>query len=118
MHPVAAVRAFDMAIAAEPDFANYAGRAQAKFNAGDFDGAEADANKSVSYSPNRIAYTILGDVAYARTKTFDKAKAYWWQAYNSGPPDDGLVRRLTAAGVAIPQTPAVQSVPDPAVKSP
>lgn len=118
MHPGAAVREFDIAIATAPDFANYAGRAQAKFNAGDFDGAEADANKSVSYTPNRIALTILGDVAYARTKTFDKAKAYWWQAYNSGPPDDGLVRRLTAAGIAIPQTPAVQSAPEPAAKSP
>lgn len=118
MHPGAAIHQFDIAIASEPDFANFAGRAQAKFNAGDLDGAEADANKSVSYEPNGIALTILGDVAYARTKTFDKAKAYWWQAYTSGPPDDGLVARLKAAGVAIPQTSAVQSAPEAPAKSP
>lgn len=107
----AAIRQFDAAIALAPDFANYAGRAQAKYNAGDLGGAEADANRSIGYQPNRIALTILGDVAYARSKTFDKAKGYWLQAFNNGPPDDGLMRRLTAAGVAIPGKGTVESGP-------
>ncbi|HEY1709213.1 MAG TPA: hypothetical protein VGG10_13165 [Rhizomicrobium sp.] len=100
-----AVQQFDAAIAVAPDYTNYAGRAQARFGLGDLDGAESDANASNAYQPNRIALTVLGDVAYVRTRKFDKAKEYWMQAYANGPPDAGLVRRLTAAGVPIPGAP-------------
>jgi tetratricopeptide (TPR) repeat protein len=114
----AAIREFDAAIAIRPDYANYAGRSQAKVVAGDLDGAEADAKASMDIEPNHIALTVLGDVAYARTKDFAKAKDFWLQAYNSGPPDDGLVRRLTAAGVPIPAAPAPDTVPPPNASAP
>jgi tetratricopeptide (TPR) repeat protein len=112
--PAAALEQFNAAVAIAPTFANTAGRAQAKLTLGDIDGAEADAKQSVDFEPNRIALIVLGDCAYARTKTFDKAKEYWLQAFNSGPPDDGLIRRLTAAGVPIPQ----QTEPAPAQTPP
>jgi tetratricopeptide (TPR) repeat protein len=111
--PAAALEQFNAAVAIAPTFANTAGRAQAKLELGDLDGAEADAKQSVDFEPNRIALIVLGDCAYARTKTFDKAKEYWLQAFNGGPPDDGLIRRLTAAGVPIPQTPAEAPVQAP-----
>jgi len=101
-HPAAAIPEFDAAIAAAPDFANYAGRAQARLAIGDLDGAEADANKSIALQANTIAYVTLGDIAYARTKTYDKAKDYWMKAYEAGPPDEQLLGRLKAAGVVPP----------------
>lgn len=116
--PAAAVQQFDVAIGLEPGFQNYAGRALAKMALGDLDGAEADANKSVDDQKNSIALMVLGDVAYARTKTFDKAKNFWLDAYNSGPPDDRLVARLKAAGVTIPEPPVQTSSPASDTKTP
>jgi tetratricopeptide (TPR) repeat protein len=110
--PAPAMQQFDAAVTVAPDFANYAGRAQARFGLGDLDGAESDANASNAYQANRIALTVLGDIAYVRTKNFDKAKEYWMQAYAGGPPDAGLARRLSAAGVTVPGAqPQLQPAP-------
>jgi tetratricopeptide (TPR) repeat protein len=115
--PAPALAQFDAAIAVSPDYTDYAGRAQARFGLGDLDGAESDANASMAYQPNRIALTVLGDISYVRTKKFDKAKEYWMQAYTGGPPDAGLVRRLTAAGVTLPGVQQPQLKPAPAPPS-
>ncbi len=101
-HSVAAAAAFDRSIAITPAFYNHAGRASARLNLGDLDGAEADARKSNTLQANEIALTVLGDVAYARTRTFDKAKEFWLAAYRLGDRDDGLASRLKAAGVTLP----------------
>jgi tetratricopeptide (TPR) repeat protein len=101
-HSVAAATAFDRSIAIAPAFYNYAGRAAARFNLGDLDGAESDARQSNALQANEIALTILGDVAHARTKTFDKARDFWIAAYKLGDRDDGLMSRLKDAGVTVP----------------
>ncbi len=101
-HSTAAAAMFDRSIAIAPAFYNYAGRAAARFNLADLDGAEADARKSNEFRRNDIALTILGDVAFARTKTYDKAKDFWIAAYDLGGRDDGLIGRLKDAGVPIP----------------
>jgi tetratricopeptide (TPR) repeat protein len=98
----AAVWVFDRSIALEPSFANFAGRATARFNIGDYSGAFADAKKSFELRPNDIALTVLGDLAYQQSNSYEKAKSYWIAAYRLGDRDDGLIARLKEAGVPIP----------------
>lgn len=101
-HSTAAIKEFDRAIALKPDYVAYAGRASAKFNLHDLDGAYADAKTSFAMEPNVLALWIVGDVVYARTKSYDEAKQYWVWAYHMGSRDDRLIERLKNAGVPIP----------------
>lgn len=101
-HSTAAIAEFDRSIALEPTFIAYAGRASAKSNLGDTDGAFADAKKSLEFQPNELALTVLGDCVHERTGSYEKAKKYWIEAYRLGDRDDGLIERLKAAGVPIP----------------
>jgi tetratricopeptide (TPR) repeat protein len=101
-HSTAALPLFDRSVALEPAYYNYAGRASAKAGLGDIDGALADARKSYELRPNDIALTVLGDMTYAKTKSYDKAKPFWIAAYHLGDRDDGLIARLKDAGVPIP----------------
>jgi len=101
-HSAAAIPLFERSIATEPGFYNYAGLASAKLNAGDLDGAEAAARSSNAMHKNDVAMLVLGDVAYARTKKYDEAKAFWIAAYNLGDHGDDLAARLKDAGVPIP----------------
>jgi len=101
-HSAAAIEEFNRSIVLQPNFANYAGRANAKLNLSDYKGAAEDAQKSNDMKPNEAALTILGDCAYATKKSFDEAKPYWIAAYHLGDRDDGLIARLKEAGVPIP----------------
>ena len=101
-HSTAAVEIFDRSIALKPEYYNYAGRASARFNLHDYDGAESDALKSNALRQNEIALTVLGDVAFIRSTSYDKAKKFWIAAYRLGDRDDGLIDRLKKAGVPIP----------------
>jgi tetratricopeptide (TPR) repeat protein len=104
-HSAAALPLFEKSIAAEPAFYNYAGLAAAKLNTGDLAGAEAAARKSNEYRKNDVAMLVLGDAAYARTKKYGDAKAFWIAAYNLGGHGDDVVARLKDAGVPVPPGP-------------
>jgi tetratricopeptide (TPR) repeat protein len=101
-HSTAAKWVFDKSIALKPSFVNYSGRASARFNVGDIEGAFEDAKKSNDLQPNDVALTVLGDCFHAKYKSFDKAKVFWIAAYHLGDRDDGLIQRLKDAGVPIP----------------
>jgi tetratricopeptide (TPR) repeat protein len=100
--PLAAVTAFDRAIAIKPSAFAYAGRASARYALKDFGAAEADAKKSVDTQPNEIALMLLGDLALETRADETAAKAYWMAAYRLGSRDDRLIARLTRVGVADP----------------
>jgi tetratricopeptide (TPR) repeat protein len=102
-HPEAAIPMFEKSIAAQPAFYNYAGLALAKLDLGDIAGAEAAARKSNELHKNDMAMLVLGDAAFARTKRYDEAKAFWLQAYQLGNHGDDLAARLKQAGVPLPK---------------
>jgi tetratricopeptide (TPR) repeat protein len=101
-HSTAAVWEFDRSIALKPDFYNYAGRAEAKYNLNELDSAIADAKKSLEIKQNDVALIVLGDSYHAKTKSYDEAKKYWIEAYRMGDRGDDLIARLKEAGVPIP----------------
>jgi tetratricopeptide (TPR) repeat protein len=101
-HSTGATWVFDRSIALEPSFFNHAGRAIARFNIGDVEGAFQDAKKSFELKPNDIALTVLGDCFHAKEHNYDRAKTFWINAYRMGDRDDGLIARLKEAGVPIP----------------
>lgn len=101
-HSSAAIEQFDRSIALKPDFYNYAGRASAKSNVGDYDGAIADAKASLAIRNNDLALIVEGDAVYAQTKSYDKAKPFWIAAWRAGGRDDGIKERLKEAGVPVP----------------
>jgi tetratricopeptide (TPR) repeat protein len=100
--PLAAITAFDRALAIKPGAFAYAGRASARYALNDFDAAEADAKKSVETQPNDIALMLLGDLALEHRRDEKAAKAYWMTAYRLGSRDDRLIARLTRVGVTEP----------------
>jgi|GEM_PF-1418916 len=101
-HSTGATWVFDRSIALEPSFVNHGGRAIARFNIGDVEGAFQDAKKSFELKPNEIALTVLGDCFHAKEHAYDHAKTFWINAYRMGDRDDGLIARLKDAGVPIP----------------
>jgi tetratricopeptide (TPR) repeat protein len=109
-HSWAAKKLFDRSIQLKPSFAAYAGRAEAKFNLGDMDGAYQDAKKSFEMHPNDIALTVLGDIALDHFHDPKAAKGYWMAAYRLGDRDDGLIARLKRVGVTDPD----KEPPEPA----
>jgi tetratricopeptide (TPR) repeat protein len=108
-HSQAAVTEFDKSIELKPDFYNYAGRAAAKFNIKDVDGAFPDAKKSFEIKPNALALIVLGDCVYARTTSYQEAKGYWIAAWRMGDHGDAIVKRLNDAGVPVPPPDDAQS---------
>jgi tetratricopeptide (TPR) repeat protein len=100
-----ALHYLDMSIARRPSYEAFAARASVKIALGDPDGAFADGKKSLEMKPNAIALEAVGDAVYAKTQSYDQAKAYWIGAYRLGTADDGLVDRLKKAGVPIPPPP-------------
>ena len=99
----AAMKEFDRSIEIKPSFVAYAGRASARYNLGDADGAVVDAKKSFEMKPNEIALTVLGDVALEKLHDPKAARDYWLGAYHLGDRDDGLVGRLKRVGVEHPE---------------
>jgi tetratricopeptide (TPR) repeat protein len=104
-----AIEAFDRSIALHADFYNYAGRATAKCNLRDYQGALDDIKQSMAIKPNDVALIVQGDVVYAQTKSYDQAKTFWLKAWDLGDRESALVERLKDAGVTPPaDKPAVQ----------
>lgn len=101
-HSTGAIWVFDRSIALRGDFWNYAGRAAAKVNIGDFQGALDDAGKSIVIRPTDLALIAEGDALYGQTNSTDKARTYWLQAWRMGDRDDDLAARLKNAGVTPP----------------
>jgi len=101
-HAWAARQEFDRAIAMKRSFYALAGRASARYNLKDFDGAFADAKASYELQPNDVALMVLGDLALERLKDPKAAKLYWMGAYHLGGRDDSLIARLKSVGVEDP----------------
>lgn len=101
-HSWAASREFDRSLAIRESWTALAGRASAKYNLHDLQGAFADARRSFEIHPNEVALTVLGDLARDRGDTAS-ARLYWMGAYHLGDRDDGLIERLHSIGVAHPE---------------
>lgn len=101
-HSWAAVREFDRALAIRQSWMALAGRASARYNLGDKEGAFADAKASVEMQPNEVALIVLGDLSHDR-KDDASARLYWMSAYRLGARDDGLTARLRSIGVDHPE---------------
>ena len=70
------VAAFNRAVALKTGFVPLSGRAAAKYNLGDDDGAFADAKASFELKPNVVALTVLGDLALNKLHDPKAAKLY------------------------------------------
>lgn len=101
-HSWAASREFDRALAIRESWAALAGRAGAKYNLHDAQGAFADARRSFEIEPNQGALTVLGDLSHDRGDAA-LARSYWMGAYHLGDRDDGLIERLRSIGVEHPE---------------
>jgi tetratricopeptide (TPR) repeat protein len=101
-HSWAASREFDRALAIRESWAALAGRAGAKYNLHDAQGAFADARRSFEIQPNQGALTVLGDLSHDRGDAA-RARSYWMGAYHLGDRDDGLIERLRSIGVEHPE---------------
>lgn len=101
-HSWAAKRELDIAIGLKDSWGARAERAAARYNLKDYEGAAADAKKSVEMQPNEVALTVLGDLAHDRGDK-DSAKLYWMTAYRLGDREDDLLKRLKSVGVDDPE---------------
>jgi len=102
-HSWAAAREFERALAIREGWMALAGRAAAKYNLHDPQGALADARRSFELQPNELALTVLGDLSRDRGDSAG-AKRFWMGAYHLGDRDDGLIERLRSIGVAHPES--------------
>jgi tetratricopeptide (TPR) repeat protein len=100
-HSWAAEREFDRSLAIKENWPALAGRAAARYNLGNPDGAFADAKRSFEIKPNELALTVLGDLLHDK-KDDKAAKLYWMGAWQLGDRDDGLLARLKSIGVTDP----------------
>jgi tetratricopeptide (TPR) repeat protein len=101
-HSWAASREFDRALAIREHWLALAGRASAKYNLHNPEGALADARRSFEIEPNEAAATVLGDLAHERGDDAG-ARLFWMAAYHMGDRDDGLIASLRSVGVAHPE---------------
>jgi tetratricopeptide (TPR) repeat protein len=100
-HSWAANREFERALAIERHPYALAGRAAARLNLGNKDGAMADAQASNELEPNEAATWVLADLAYERGNR-DEARELYLLIYERGSRADHLVERLHELGVADP----------------
>ena len=102
-HSWAASRQFDRSLAIRESWMALAGRASAKYNLHDPQGAFADARRSVEIQPNELALTVLGDLSHDRGDDA-RARFYWMTAYHIwATVDEGLIERLRSIGVDHPE---------------
>jgi tetratricopeptide (TPR) repeat protein len=101
-HSWAARRELDIAIRLHDGWMARGQRAAARYNLQDYDGAFADAKRSVEMEPNEVALTVLGQLAHDRGD--DKsAKLFWMSAWHLGSHDADLLAKLKEIGVADPE---------------
>jgi tetratricopeptide (TPR) repeat protein len=101
-HSWAASREFNRALEIREGWMALAGRASAKYNLHDPQGAFADARRSVEIRPNELALTVLGDLANDRGDAA-RTRFFWMTAYHMGDRDEGLMERLRSIGVDHPE---------------
>jgi len=106
-HSWAARREFDRAIALQRSCLALAGRAQARANLDDPDGAFADARASFEMEANPLALWVLGDLVYEKGDK-DGARKFYLGAYKAGSRDDRLIARLKELGVDDPAKAALE----------
>jgi len=97
----AAMREFNSVLAGEKQWLALAGRAVARANLGDTEGATADALESQKINPNEVATTVLADIAYEKGDR-DRARGLYLDLYRLGTRNDRLFERLSELGVADP----------------
>ncbi|HEV7609674.1 MAG TPA: hypothetical protein VGO61_20230 [Steroidobacteraceae bacterium] len=100
-HSWAANREFERALAIEKHWLALAGRAAARVNLGDTDGALADALESQQLHPNEAAGSVLADIAYDKGER-DRARVLYLEVYRLGSRSDQLLQRLSELGVPDP----------------
>ena len=106
-HSWAARREFDRALALKRSYLALAGRAQARANLDDPDGAFADAKASFEMEANSAALWVLGDLVYEKGDK-DGARKFYLGAYKAGSRDDRLIARLKELGVDDPAKAALE----------
>ncbi len=97
-HSWAANREFERALELEHNPYALAGRAAARKNLGDKDGALADAVASNELEPNEAATGVLADLAYERGDK-DQARELYQLLYERGSRSDEITERLRELGV-------------------
>ena len=100
-HSWAANREFERALAMVRDPFALAGRAAARLNLGDKEGAMADALASNELEPNEGATEVLANLAYDRGDR-DEARELYLLIYERGSRRKDLIERLHELGVADP----------------
>jgi tetratricopeptide (TPR) repeat protein len=100
-HSWAASREFDRALAIQRDWLALAGRAAARSNLKDPEGALADALASMDLKPNEPATWVLANLAFDRGDQ-ENARQLYLTIYRMGSRDDRLIGRLKELGVADP----------------
>lgn len=103
----AASREFDRALALERHPFALAGRAAARKNLGDAEGARIDALASQEIRPNEAASRLLADLAFEEGD-LEAAKGLYLDTYRLGSRDDGLIARLKELGITDPGTAAAK----------
>jgi tetratricopeptide (TPR) repeat protein len=101
-HSWAALREFERSLAIRKSWVALAGRASAKYNLGDKDGAFDDAKASFELESNELALIVLGDLFKDRGDEAS-AKKMWMAAWRMGSRDDGTIQRLRSVGVEHPE---------------
>jgi tetratricopeptide (TPR) repeat protein len=104
-HSTAAKHEFDRALALQRSWLALAGRASARKNMGDLQGAEEDATTSMELEPNLAAAWVLGELAY-ESGDRERAKSMYLIAYRLGSRDDRLMERFKQLGVTDPEAKA------------
>jgi len=102
-HSWAANREFEKALAMVRDPFALAGRAAARLNLGDKEGALADALASNELEPNEGATGVLADLAFDRGDR-DEALELYLLIYERGSRQKDLIERLHELGVPDPDT--------------
>jgi len=101
-HSWAANREFERALALERHWLALAGRAAARSNLGNVDGARADAKASLDIEPNEAATWVLADLAY-EDEDKDMARDLYLSIYRMGSRNEDLVVRLKELGIDDPE---------------
>ncbi len=101
-HSRAAIQEFDRSLALRPHWMALAGRASAKYNVDDIEGAQADALESLKQEPNVVAAGVLAAIAYEQGEK-DKARDMYLAMYQMGSRGDEVMARLVELGVSDPE---------------
>ena len=101
-HSWAANREFEKAVAIEREPYALAGRAAARMNLGDLEGAKSDALASNELEPNEAATAVLAGLAYLRGDR-DEARELYLLIYERGSRADDLIERLHDLDVDDPE---------------